>query len=338
MLRLCKLPIPILFLGVLVQSSFANLPTCSSALSVNAGKYISLDGVLIAKGDVAFSPYSSTSLYGTGAFDTARIYRHSSGRLAAFRLMDHIERLSGACTIAGVPLTVSTSIIRDQVAATVKANGFGDSFVRVSVFLGEGPVGLLIPTDASKHALVLNWEWGQYHGTKGTSEGIKAHVSRFQRQHGYEANAKLIGNYAMAAIARGEAARLGYGEAILADASGNIAEATGENVFIVKDGKLVTPPPGAILMGVTRSTVQWLSERNAIAHSEKNFDVSALLSADEIFLTGTAAEIVPVTNVDGTQIGNGTPGPVTRRLQSDYHKLVHGELVGAPAEWFTFID
>lgn len=312
---------------------------CVSSLEVSAGKYLSVDGTLVELGNALLSPYSSTALYGTGVFDTGRVYQHVSGRRSAFRLGDHIDRLIAACDLAGIPLADPKANIEQQVLATLKANGFSESFLRISVLLDQGPMGLLIPPTAPKHTVILNWEWGQYLGQEGTSQGIQAHISRFRRQSGREANAKLIGNYSLATLARNEAARLGFQEAILLDEKDHVAEATGENIFVVKDGKIITSPTGAILMGITRSTVLWLAkEEHGFPVQEELFEIDRLFSADEVFLTGTAAEIVPVIQVNETKIGDGKPGPVTRALQSSYRRLVRGGVEKAPAHWFSFVD
>jgi branched-chain amino acid aminotransferase len=334
----CKPILIFMCLSLGAHSLTAGIPDCRSLLAVNAGVFLSLDGTIVERGAVSFSPYASTLLYGTGAFDTARVYRHDSGRLAVFRLKDHLERLRRTAGLAGLSPLEPTAVLEGHVVATVRANGFGESFIRMSVLLDEGPVGLLLGDRPPQHALVLNWEWGQYHGAQGTAEGIKALVSRFTRHHGEEVNAKLIGNYAMATIARAEAHKQGFAESILLDEKGMVAEATGENVFIVRDGQLKTPREGAILMGVTRSTVLWSAGQLSIPHQEAPFSQEELLLADEVFLSGTAAEIVPVTSINGIPIGAGIPGPITLRLQTHYADLVRGRLSQAPVEWFSFLQ
>ena len=280
--------------------------------------------------------------YGVGAFEGIRAYKRPDGKGAIFRLAEHIDRLFASCHICmmDVPYT------REQLAAacveTMRANKMSEAYLRPLVFLGDGELGLGSMGNPVRVAVAV-YEWGAYLGEEGLRRGIRAKVSSFTRGalNSTMSKGKICGQYVNSVLAKREAIKGGYSEAILLDGTGLVAEASGENIFLVRRGKLKTPPlSSAILEGITRDTVITLARELGLVVEEAPFARDEMYLADEVFFTGTAAELTPVREIDDRQIGAGECGPVTRKLQDAFFEAVKGragkEKPSHP-EWLTFV-
>jgi branched-chain amino acid aminotransferase len=301
-----------------------------------------LDGTLVPFSQAQVHVLTHTLHYGVGAFEGIRAYKRPDGKGAIFRLGDHVERLFGSCHICmmDVPYT------REQIAAacveTMRVNKMAEAYLRPLVFLGDGELGLGSTGNPVRVAIAV-YEWGAYLGEEGLRRGIRAKVSSFTRGalNSTMSKGKICGQYVNSVLAKREALKAGYAEAILLDGNGLVAEASGENIFVVKRGKLKTPPlSSAILEGITRDTVLTLAREAGLTVEETTFSRDELYLADEVFFTGTAAELTPVREIDDRQIGAGECGPVTRKLQDAFFEAVKGragkEKPSHP-EWLTFV-
>lgn len=307
-------------------------------MAVKADK-IWLDGKLIDFADAQIHILTHTLHYGLGAFEGIRCYERSDGRAAIFRLREHIRRLFETCHISTLEVPFSREEIEEACVETVRANGFKDCYLRPVVFMGDGEMGLAAMSNDIRVG-VIAWEWGAYLGDEGLTKGIRAKVSSFARNHVNAAmvKGKINGQYVNSILAKREVLAAGYHEAIMLDTEGYVSEASGENIFLVRDDKVFTTPVGAsILGGITRDTVLTLLAEQDREVVEQRFSRDMLYTADEIFMTGTAAEVTPVREVDDRTIGRGTVGPVTTGVQSAYFDHVKGS-ANDHHEWLTFVD
>jgi len=287
--------------------------------------YIWMDGKLVDWDDATIHVLSHSLHYGTGAFEGIRAYETESGP-AVFRLREHMERLARSCKALGIPIEWNV----DEVVAATKqvfaANGLTSGYIRPLVFYGTGSMGLN-PAGASVHTMIATWEWGAYLGEDGITNGIRVKVSSWRRigQDSMMPNAKLTGGYVNSVQAKQEALRGGYDEAVMLNRDGFVAEGSGENLFIVRDGVVVTPPLSAgVLEGLTREAVTTLLRDDGYEILERDLSRTDLYYADEMFFTGTAAEVTPIREVDDRAVGSGRPGPVTKRAQELFMETVTG--------------
>jgi branched-chain amino acid aminotransferase len=297
-----------------------------------------LDGQFVPFGEANVSLLTHSLHYGLAAFEGIRCYKRSDGRSAVFRLAEHIDRLYDSCHIATMKVPFARDVVFAACCDTVRKNGFAEAYLRPIVFLGEGAMGVG-STDNPVRVAILAWHWGAYLGEEALRRGIRAKVSSFIRYHvnAFMSKGKIAGHYVNSILAKREAKVMGYDEAIMLDAQGQITEATGENVFIVKKGVLMTAPLSlSILPGITRDSIIRLARDLGISVLEQPFTRDALYTADEVFLTGTAAELTPVREVDDRQIGAGVPGPVTKRLQDAFFGVIRGPETRYP-EWLTYL-
>jgi branched-chain amino acid aminotransferase len=274
--------------------------------------------------------------YGLGAFEGIRAYRRESGETTVFRLGDHVTRLFDSARLVLIEPRVTPAAVESGCLAVLRENGMAEGYIRPLVILGAGAMGLL-PAGNPAETYVMAWKWGAYLGADGLEKGIRCTVSSFARPSVRTAlpRGKLIGQYVNSTLAKQEAKLAGYDEALLLDANGYVSEGSGENVFLVKNGRLYTPPlSSSILPGITRDTILTLAREEGIAVHEEPVTRDAMFLADEVFLTGTAAEVTPVREVDGRKIGKGTLGEVTRTLQRRYFDVVRGSDDSHP-EWLT---
>jgi branched-chain amino acid aminotransferase len=246
-----------------------------------------------------------------------------------FRLGDHIRRLFDSARINLMEIPFGRKEIEEASLETLRRNHLEEGYIRPIVFIGEGAMGLNPGSNLIRVA-VIAWPWGKYLGEAGMENGIRAKISTFNRHH---VNAKMTkgktcGDYVNSILAKREALLDGYDEAIMLDVQGLVSEASGENVFIVRDGVLQTPPLYSVLDGITRATVCELARRRDIRLEERLITRDDLYVADEIFLTGTAAEVTPIREVDHRAIGSGSRGPVTKVLQQAYFDVVAGREPG----------
>jgi len=289
-------------------------------------KYIWMDDRLVKWEEAQVHVLTHTLHYGFGVFEGIRFYKQENGVSAVFRLKEHIERLLNSAKIIGLHTDLTEEHIINAVIKTIKENGIEEGYIRPIIFLGDGAMGLNF-TDNPVRFSVAVWEWGAYLGEEGLKNGIKAKISSFVRHHvnASMTKAKVCGNYVNSILAKKEAVKNGYDEAIILDTDGYVSEASGENIFIVKNGVIKTPPLTSILPGITRDCVMEISRDCGITVVEQRFTRDELYIADEVFLTGTAAEITPVRSVDERTIGNGKPGEITKKLQDIFFKAVRGK-------------
>jgi branched-chain amino acid aminotransferase len=284
-----------------------------------------LDGQFVDWADAKVHILTHTLHYGLGVFEGIRCYQTADGRSAVFRLGDHIRRLFGSARINLMEIPFGRKEIEEASLETLRRNHLEEGYIRPIVFIGEGAMGLH-PGSNPIRVAVIAWPWGKYLGEEGMENGIRAKVSTFSRHH---VNAKMTkgktcGDYVNSILAKREALLDGYDEAIMLDVHGLVSEASGENVFIIRDGVLQTPPLHSVLDGITRATVCELARRRDIPVEERLITRDDLYVADEIFLTGTAAEVTPIREVDHRAIGNGSRGPLTKALQEAYFDVVAG--------------
>ncbi|MEA2058556.1 MAG: branched-chain amino acid transaminase [Actinomycetota bacterium] len=300
-------------------------------------KYIWSDGALVAWEDATVHVLSHGLHYGTGAFEGIRAYETPQGT-AVFRLTDHMVRLARSCKALGIPVDWTPDDLVKASKELLALNGLQSGYIRPIVFYGTGSMGLN-PTGALVHTFIATWEWGAYLGEEGLRNGIRVRVSSWRRidQNSFMPNAKGTGGYVNSVHAKTEALRGGYDEALLLNNEGYVAEGSGENLFVIRDGIVHTPPVTAgVLEGITRDSVMTLLREDGIAVVEAVVTRSDLYYADEMFFTGTAAEVTPIREVDDLPVGGGEPGPITRRAQELFMGTVTGKLDLHP-EWLEFI-
>lgn len=300
-------------------------------------KRIWMDGELIPWEEAKVHVLTHTLHYGLGVFEGIRCYKCVDGRSGIFRLDEHIERLFQSARIAQIEIPFSKEEIKQACKEVLLANGLEEAYIRPLVFIGEGVMGVH-PYDNPVRVAVIAWRWGAYLGEEALKRGTRAKTSSFVRHHpnAMMTKAKICGNYVNSVLAKREAVRLGYDEAILLDPDGYVAEASGENVFLVKDRVIKTTPPTTILPGITRDCVIKIARDRGYVVIEERFTRDELYIADEVFLTGTAAEVTPIREIDDRPIGNGVPGEVTREIQEIYFKAVRGELPQY-RHWITYL-
>lgn len=296
------------------------------------------DGALINWDDAKVHVLTHTLHYGLGVFEGIRCYQLASGQSAIFRLQEHVDRLFESAHICTMKLEQSREEVVAACLETVRVNRLAECYLRPLAFLGSGAMGLGA-TENKTHLTIVVWKWGAYLGDEGIKRGIRAKVSSFTRPgiNSVMAKGKVVGHYVNSILAKREVMAAGYQEAIMMDTQGCVAEASGENIFMVKRGVIYTPPQGSsILGGITRDTVIQLCEELGIKLVERTITRDELYVADEVFMCGTAAEITPVREIDDRQIGIGSRGPVTERVQKRYFEVVRGE--GKPhPEWLSVV-
>lgn len=284
------------------------------------------DGRMIPWAEATTHVLSHGLHYGTGVFEGIRVYSTPDGP-AGFRLTDHMSRLVASAKAYRIPLQWSVEELVAAAAEVVRANRLEVCYLRPIVFLGTGSIGLN-PAGAEVHAAIAAWEWGAYLGEDGIANGIRVAVSSWRRI-GHESlipNAKGTGQYINSVMAKSEAVRRGYDEALLLNHAGFVTEGSGENLFLVKDGRVTTPPTSSgALAGITRDTVTTLLRDQGVEVIETPVGRADVYYADEAFFTGTAAEVTPIREIDDRPVGPGHPGPITRRVQELFQSTVTGE-------------
>jgi branched-chain amino acid aminotransferase len=285
-----------------------------------------MDGEFIPYDEAKVHFLSPTLHYGLGIFEGIRCYETPRGP-AVFRLDEHLKRFLDSTLVFGIlDFPYTHGELRHAVHKTILLNGFTECYIRPLVYLEEGSLGLNL--DASRPVVgIATWEWGAFLGEEAKETGVKMMVSSFTRLHPNVnmTKAKITGNYVNSVMAKTLAVRAGFDEAIMLDPEGLVSECTGENLFLVRDGVIFTPPRTTILEGITRDTVITLAEDLGFQVKEEPVTRDQLYIADEVFVCGTAAEVVAVTGIDYRTIGKGGMGPVTRKLQSTYFNTVRGE-------------
>lgn len=274
--------------------------------------------------------------YGMGVFEGVRAYETPDGP-AIFRLQDHTKRLFNSAKIVGMQLPFTEEQINRAHIDVVKANNLASCYFRPMAYYGSGKLGVA-PKQDDVQVILAAWEWGAYLGEEGMRKGIRVRVSSFTRHHPNVTmiKAKANGNYMNSIMANTEATRDGYDEAILLDAQGYVAEGSGENIFTVRDGVLYTPALDVALDGITRRSVIAIASEMGLKVVEKRLTRDELYVADEVFFTGTAAEVTPIREIDGRQIGIGERGPITTEIQQRYFDIVQGKNPKY-RDWLTYV-
>jgi len=290
-------------------------------------KFIWLDGKLIDWDQAQIHVLTHTLHYGLGVFEGIRCYKCQDKRSAVFRLKDHIRRLFDSAQAMMLEIPFSKDEIYQAVIETLKTNGQKEAYIRPIVFIGDGTMGLY-PGENPIRVSIITWGWGSYLGKEGLKQGIRAKISSFTRHHVniMMTKTKTCGNYVNSILAKLEVVKAGYDEAIMLDTEGYVCEATGENIFIIRDKVLKTPPLTSVLPGITRDSIITLAQDLGYKVEEKRFTRDELYIADEAFFSGTAAEVTPIREVDDRQSGEGKPGPITQKIQKLYFDVVKGKI------------
>jgi branched-chain amino acid aminotransferase len=294
-----------------------------------------LNGEFVAWEDAKVHVLSHALHYGTAVFEGIRAYETERGT-AIFRHHDHLDRLEKSARLYYMDLPHPKDELREVTHELITRNGFKSCYIRPLVFRGSGPMGLN-PLENRVEAMIAVWEWGAYLGEEGKRNGVRAKVSSWRRisPASLMPHAKASGQYLNSVLAKIESMKAGYEEAIMLDEHGRVCEGTGENVFVVKQGVIFTPPQSAsILDGINRKSVMQIARDLGYEVVERDIARAELPLADEVFLTGTAAELTPLREVDDLEIG--PPGPITREIQQAFDDALHGR-AARYAEWLDIV-
>jgi len=294
------------------------------------------DGKLVDWRSATTHVLTHTLHYGMGVFEGVRAYKTDKGA-AIFRLQDHTNRLFNSAHILQMKMPFTKQEIMEAQKAAVRENKLESAYIRPMAFYGAEAMGIAAKT-LSTHVICAAWSWGAYMGDEALTKGIRVKTSSFSRHHVNitMCKAKANGNYMNSILAHQEAAQDGYDEALLLDVDGFVAEGSGENIFIVRNGKLYTPDLTSALEGITRDTIVQLAGELGIPLIEKRITRDEVYVADEAFFTGTAAEVTPIRELDNRAIGSGTRGPLTQKLQALYFDVVKGKSA-KHAHWLTLV-
>ena len=285
-----------------------------------------MDGELVRWEDAKVHVLTHALHYGTAYFEGIRCYLLADGRSAVFRLAEHTRRLVDSGKILGFPMPYTEAELNRATLDVIRANKLKECYIRPLAFVGLGELGLYAPKNPVSVCIAV-FPWGAYLGDEGLRNGIRAKVSSFTRHHVnvMMTKSKTAGNYINSVLAKHEVKKSGYDEALMLDAEGYVSEASGENVFIVRDRKIKTTPLTSILPGITRDSIIALARDKGYELVEERFTRDELYIADEAFFTGTAAELTPIREVDDRQIGSGRRGPVTEDLQTTFFDIIKGK-------------
>ena len=306
-------------------------------MPITPTKKIWMDGELVDWENATTHVLSHTLHYGLGAFEGIRAYKTPEG-VAIFRLREHMERLQRSCKILMIDLPYTLNELCDAAVEVVRVNELTEGcYMRPIVYLGYGEMGIN-PLNSPVNTVIAAWPWGSYLGDHGVENGVKMKISSWARHHpnSMPTASKTIGGYVNSSLAKVEALKAGYDEAIMLGTDGLISECTGENLFIVRERKLISPPPSGAgaLRGITQASIVKIANDLGYEVSFEAMRRDDLYLAEEAFLTGTAAEVVPIASVDDRLVGDGTPGHVTKAVQSTYFAAVRGERPEY-ASWLT---
>ncbi|MBV8549097.1 MAG: branched-chain amino acid transaminase [Alphaproteobacteria bacterium] len=301
----------------------------------NRDGFIWFDGALIPWREANVHVLTHTLHYSVGVFEGIRAYETDKGT-AIFRLQEHTDRLLNSAKIMRLNAPYDKDTINAACRTAVTSNKLASAYIRPIVFLGSEGMGIRAES-LKVHVAIAAWHWGSYLGDEGITKGIRVKTSSLTRHHVNitMCKAKATSNYANSVLALREAVEAGADEAMLLDAEGYVAEGSGENIFIVRNGVIYTPEPSSALEGITRDTVIQLAQENGYQIKEKRITRDEVYIADEVFFTGTAAEVTPIREVDGRPIGNGARGPITEKLQSLYFDVVKGKSA-THNKWLTY--
>ncbi len=299
-------------------------------------KKIWMDGKLVDWDDAKIHLLTNAFNYGLGVFEGIRCYNTKKGP-AIFRLEEHLDRLYNSAKIASIEPNFSKDGMRKAIIKTIKSNKLKECYIKPIIYYGYGEIGLY-PKDNPVSSAISVYPWGAYLGKEGLNNGIRVKVSSFQRPfiNSSMTKAKICGNYVNSQLAKIEAIENGYDEALLLDTEGRVSEGSGENIFIIRDGIILTPPTLCILSGITRDSVIKIAEYKKYTVKEVNLTRDDVYTADEAFFTGTAAELTPIREIDRRHIGNGKAGIITKKLQKLFFETVKGSNSHF-SKWLTLI-
>jgi branched-chain amino acid aminotransferase len=301
---------------------------------LQATEKIWMNGSFVKWDDAQVHILTHSLHYGTAVFEGIRCYKTDAGS-AVFRLHEHVDRLFDSAHICQMELPYTRKAVNEAILETINVNKIDACYIRPLAYIGYGAMGI-DPKENPVQLSIAVWPWGSYLGEDGLKNGIRVKISSFTRPHvnATMVRSKTTANYANSLLAKREALKDGYDEAMLLDTDGYVAEGSGENVFIVRKGVIKTPPLTSILEGITRDAIMQLAMERGMRLVEQRFTRDELYIADEAFFTGTAAEITPIREVDNRSIGTGKPGPVTKELQAAFFDIVHGK-DGRHGDWLT---
>jgi branched-chain amino acid aminotransferase len=296
-----------------------------------------MDGKLIPWEEANVHILTHTLHYGLAVFEGIRCYLCKDGKSAVFRLREHVDRLFDSAQIGDIKIPYSKKDIAEACKETLRVNQLKEGYIRPIVFIGEGVMGVY-PGDNPIRVAIITWSWGAYLGDEALEKGIRVKISSYNRHHVnvMMTKAKICGNYVNSVLAKREVMRMGYDEALMLDTEGYVSEASGENIFMVRNGILKTTPLTSILPGITRDSVIQIAKAKKITTLEERFTRDELYTAQEAFFTGTAAELTPIREVDDRTIGDGKPGPVTKQLQAAFFDIVKGKN-SEYREWLDYL-
>jgi branched-chain amino acid aminotransferase len=304
---------------------------------LQATEKIWMNGSFVKWDDAKVHILTHSLHYATAVFEGIRCYK-SEGGSAVFRLREHVARLFDSAHIYQIEMPFTREAITEAILETIRVNKIEACYIRPLVHIGYGAMGVF-PKENPVQVSIAVWPWGSYLGEEGLKNGIRVKISSFIRPHvnATMVRSKTTANYANGLLAKREALKDGYDEAMLLDTEGYVAEGSGENVFMVRKGIIKTPPLTSILEGITRETIIQLAAERGMRIFEERFTRDELYIADEAFFSGTAAEITPIREVDNRTIGTGKPGPVTKQLQAAFFDIVHGR-DNKHEEWLTYVS
>ncbi len=293
---------------------------------VQKSEKIWFDGKLVPWDEANVHVLTHTLHYGAGVFEGIRAYQCTDGSSAVFRLEEHIERLLDSAHILNYTVPYTQDELVQACVDTLKVNKLPAAYIRPLIFVGDGVMGVH-PGDNPIRVCIATWPWGAYLGAEALEKGIRIKTSTFTRHHVnvMMTKAKCCGNYVNSVLAKMEAVADGYHEALMLDTHGYVSEGSGENFFVVRHGEIETPPLTTVLGGITRDSIMILAKEMGLTIKEQFFTRDKVYIADEAFFTGTAAEITPIRELDRRQIGEGHAGPITKRFQQEFFKIVKGE-------------
>ena len=296
-----------------------------------------LDGEMVPWREAKTHVLTHTLHYGMGVFEGVRAY-HAEKGTAIFRLQDHTDRLFRSAHILRMNMPYDKDTINQACLDVVKQNNLDSAYLRPMCFYGSEGMGLRAD-NLKTHVMVAAWEWGAYMGQEALDNGIRVRTSSYTRHHVNitMCKAKANGNYMNSMLALQEALECGYDEALLLDVEGFVAEGSGENIFIIRNGVIYTPDLTSALEGITRETIMHLAAEIGVEVKEKRITRDEVYVADEAFFCGTAAEVTPIRELDGRVIGSGSRGPISEKLQTMYFDQVHGRRTDKP-EWLAYTE
>lgn len=295
-----------------------------------------LDGRLVPWDAATVHVLTHTLHYGLGVFEGIRCYATHDGRSAIFRLPEHVDRLFGSAHVLEMAMPWDRARITEACKETVRANRLAECYIRPLVFFGDGEMGLASRPET--RVAIAVWAWGAYLGDDGIKHGVRLKTSSFQRFHPNTmlTKAKAVGHYVNSILAAREARTAGYDEALMLDVDGYVPEASGENIFVATKGVVKTTPLPTVLAGITRDAVLRMLADEGVEVREERFTRDEVYLADEAFFTGTAAEVTPIRELDGRVVGSGAPGPISRRLQDLFFRVVQGR-EDRYREWLSYV-